>query len=355
MGSPFATQEDSPSLWYEQSTYVSTHLASMGFGIHMIVFFTVTYYTWRMRASIQPRVWVFWLVFNTLLFALGTINLACSIRFNENAWVNDRAYPGGPISYLLEQQSVPFLTLGNVASILASFMSDGLLLYRAGVLWHFAWYIIIPPALFFVACIILSIMVVIQLALPTVSLPELSLAVWIVLMLLPIWLTLLIAGRILYHRRAMIDALGPEYAKAYTSVSAIVVESALPFCIISIVLLGLFGNNNTAQNLFVPLLVQVECIAPELIILRVVLGRSWTRGTMSGEDSTGTLSNLHFAPPLNRPRARSVAESEHVCLAIRPTRSRTDETDARARTSVIVLKDVQEKVDNPSGSTVNVV
>jgi hypothetical protein len=71
--------------------------------------------------------WIFWLVFNTLLFSLGTINLACSIRYNENAWVNDREYPGGPFNYLVEQGSLPFATLGNVASILASFMSDGML------------------------------------------------------------------------------------------------------------------------------------------------------------------------------------------------------------------------------------
>jgi hypothetical protein len=33
MGSPFATQEDPETLWYEQSNYVSTHLASMGYGM----------------------------------------------------------------------------------------------------------------------------------------------------------------------------------------------------------------------------------------------------------------------------------------------------------------------------------
>jgi hypothetical protein len=99
---------------------------------------------------------------------------------------------------------------------------------------------------------------VVQLALPTVALPQLSLAVWIVLMLLPIWLTILIAGRIFYYRKTMVDILGPEYAKNYTGVSAIVIESALPFTIISIILLGLFGDKNTAQNLFIPLMVQFE-------------------------------------------------------------------------------------------------
>ncbi|KAJ7489631.1 hypothetical protein B0H11DRAFT_1059384 [Mycena galericulata] len=359
MGSPYATQEDPESLWYEQSNYVSTHLASVAFGIHLGVFATVTYYTLLTRSRSKSRMWIFWLVLNTALFAMGTINLACSIRFNENAWINDREYPGGPFNYLIDEQSVPFMTLGNVASILASFMSDGLLLYRVGVLWNFAWFIVVPPALFFVACIILSVMVVIQIAIPTVPLPELELPVWIVLMLLPIWLTALIAGRILYHRQTMIDVLGPDYAKNYAGISAIVIESAVPFTIISIILLGLFGAQNTAQNLFIPVMVQVECIAPELIVLRVVLGRSWTRKTMSG--GGGKPSELEFASPHRRDGASEFDEAAlAAAVGTQSTRSQTNEAPRRDRTSLVVLRDAEDndnekKNDNPSASTVNVV
>ncbi|KAK7046425.1 hypothetical protein R3P38DRAFT_2506511 [Favolaschia claudopus] len=328
MGSPFATQEDSETLWYEQSNYRATHLAAIGYGLHVAVFAAVTYYTIKMRAS-SNGMWMFWLIFNFLEFAFGTINLACSVTYNENAWVNDREYPGGPFNYLIEQGSLPFMTLGNSASILASFLSDGMLLYRAGILWNFAWYIIVPPALFFIACIILSIMTVIQLAVPTVSLPELSLAVWIVLMLLPMWLTILIAGRILYHRKTLLAALGPEHANHYTGISAIVIESALPFTVISIILLGLFGDKNTAQNLFVPLMVQFECMAPELIILRVVLGRAWTKGTVSGKDVP---SELHFASA-----TKTSTGYERDTRTTRSTRSQTEETDGENRPSVVVV------------------
>jgi len=346
MGSPFATQEDPQSLWYEQSNYVATHLASMGYGFHIAVFATVTYYTILSRSRLKSRIWIFWLVFNTLTFAMGTINLACSIRYNENAWVNDREYPGGPFAYLLEQQALPFMTLSNTASILASFLSDGLLLYRAGVLWNFTWYIVVPPAAFFIACIVLSIMTVIQFALPNVTLPPLSLAVWIVLMLLPMWLTALIAGRILYHRRAMIDALGPDYARNYTGISAIVIESALPFTIISIVLLGLFGSNNTAQNLFVALMVQVECIAPELIILRVVLGRSWTAGTMAGERHD---PQIHF---VSRHNGDVDSELDDAAPPTHSTSSQSAELHHRGtRTSLVVLTNEQPSDEEKKTNT----
>ncbi|KAJ7220986.1 hypothetical protein C8J57DRAFT_1094976 [Mycena rebaudengoi] len=360
MGSPFATQEDPETLWYEQSNYVSTHLASMGYGIHMTIFAIVTYYTLLARKRSTSRMWIFWLLFNTLLFTLGTINLACSIRFNENAWINEREYPGGPFSYMIEQGSLPFMTLGNTASILASFLSDGLLLYRAGVLWDFAWYIVVPPAMFFVACIILSIMTVIQLALPGVHLPQLSLAVWIVLMILPMWLTILIAGRILYHRKTIIELLGPAYARNYAGISAIVIESALPFTIISVILLGLFGSENTAQNLLISLMVQIECIAPEMIILRVVLGRSWTKGTMNGE---GNRSEMHFASPEKR-GAESEFDEAALAAAVgtQSSNSRTNENNHQNRASLVVLRDgkrsdnSEEKKDNsPTPSLVVVV
>ncbi|KAF7343851.1 hypothetical protein MSAN_01966400 [Mycena sanguinolenta] len=353
MGSPFATQEDPANLWYEQSNYRATHLAAVGYGLHVAVFGIVTYYILQLRSSVargipRKRTWMFWLAFNSLQFAFGTINLACSIAFNENAWINDRGYPGGPFSYLVEQGNIPFVTLGNVASILASFLSDGMLLYRAGVLWDFAWYIVVPPAIFFIACIILSVMTVIQLALPNVALPQLSLAVWIVLMLLPIWLTLLIGGRILYHRKTMIKVMGPEYARNYTGIFAIVVESALPFTIISIILLGLFGDKNTGQNLFVPLMVQFECIAPEMIVLRVVMGRAWTKGTMSDGDYPPD-SDIHFVSPHGKTGAQ--LELDQAALGTESTTSETRETDGRKRAS-LVLRD-EEKRNDQTGSSVD--
>ncbi|KAI3607057.1 hypothetical protein WG66_007935 [Moniliophthora roreri] len=297
----YATQEDPTFLWFEQSTFVSTHLSSVGYGIHLTIFSIVTYHVLKIR----PKLWIFWLFFNTSLFAFGTINLACSIRYNENAWVTQRGYPGGPFNYLIEQQNHPVLTLGNSASILASFWADGLMLQRVMVLYQWNWWVIIPPTLFYIACIILSVLTTVQLALPTqTSWTPLSLPVWIVLMILPMWLSALIVGRILWHKKEVESSMGKEEAKIYTGIAAIVVESALPFTIISIILLGLFGDEDVAQNLFVSLMVQIECIAPEMIILRVIRGRAWSTRTLQRgkrkdaeepENKLEVLSHMEFA------------------------------------------------------------
>ena len=93
-----------------------------------MVFSMTFYYTLKQRKQeVQSQIWIGRLIYSTLLFAFGTINLACSICFNQNAWINDREYPGGPFAYMIEQQSIPLLTLGNCASILASFLADALM------------------------------------------------------------------------------------------------------------------------------------------------------------------------------------------------------------------------------------
>ncbi|KIJ48679.1 hypothetical protein M422DRAFT_144720, partial [Sphaerobolus stellatus SS14] len=75
------------------------------------------------------------------------------IKFNEDAWINEREYPGGPYAFIVEQQSRPILTLGNTASIFASFMANGLLVYRVMVVWQYKWYIMVLPILFYFASI----------------------------------------------------------------------------------------------------------------------------------------------------------------------------------------------------------
>lgn len=101
-------------------------------------------------------------------------------------------------------------------------------------------------------------MVVIQLANPAlVPISDLTLPVWLVLMIMNIILSAMVAIRILMMRKRLITTLGKEHSKVYTSTASLIVGAALPLNILSIVLLGLFGSRATAQSLFVPLLVQV--------------------------------------------------------------------------------------------------
>ncbi|KAF8891975.1 hypothetical protein CPB85DRAFT_1230641 [Mucidula mucida] len=275
----WAPAEDAASIWYEQSTFVSTHLASFGYGIHVSVYSILMYYTFQQRVMQKRKHFFMQLLFNTAFFVLASINVACSIRFSQNAWINFREHPGGPLGYLTEEQTSALLTIENATSITITAMADGLLLFRVLLLWNFRWYLILFNGLFYLSTVTLSVLVVVQIAVPQIHMMPISFGVWLVLMVINIVFTAQIAGCILWHRRRIRSVLGPDHAQMYTNIAAIVIESALPFTILSIILLGLFGDSNVASNLFVCLLTQIACIGPEMIMLRVVLGRAWTHAT----------------------------------------------------------------------------
>jgi hypothetical protein len=91
-------------------------------GLHMTIYSLATYYGFQ-----QKKVAWGWLVFNSILLVMGTVNLATSMHFNESAWIDERNYPGGPYAFLIEQQNRPVQTVGNSASVVASTMAEGLL------------------------------------------------------------------------------------------------------------------------------------------------------------------------------------------------------------------------------------
>jgi len=59
-------------------------------------------------------------------------------------------------------------------------------------------------------------------------------------------------------RNRLRESFGSEHAHLYTTMATMILESALPYGLISFVFIVLYGTNNTAAVLFIPLLVQVE-------------------------------------------------------------------------------------------------
>ncbi|KZV78030.1 hypothetical protein EXIGLDRAFT_692990 [Exidia glandulosa HHB12029] len=58
------------------------------------------------------------------------------------------------------------------------------------------------------------------------------------------------------------------------------VESAALYSAFSLIFIVAYGRNSPVQNLFLPPLAQIQCIAPLLILLRVAYGRAYN-GSMS--------------------------------------------------------------------------
>ncbi|KAI0919681.1 hypothetical protein AcV5_001677 [Taiwanofungus camphoratus] len=269
MHSQYAPDESPAEIWFEQTNNAAVYIGAIAYGVHTVIFFMCAYYI----VTGKRTHWK-WLPVISILFSMATVNICMNIHFNEMAWIDDRNYPGGPLAFLLEQQANPINTAGNSASFIATFLADGILIYRVHVVWMKR-YILVIPVLMWLASAALSILTTIQAARPNSSLwanntLNFSVPYWSLSIALNLLLTILLISRLLYLRRMILSTpLGHSLGSAYTGVAMVVLESALPYFLVSFVFIVLYGLNNTAANLFIPLLLQVACITPELIILRV--------------------------------------------------------------------------------------
>ncbi|PSS05386.1 hypothetical protein PHLCEN_2v3875 [Hermanssonia centrifuga] len=262
--------ESATDLWFERSNFDGAILGGVAYGAG--------------RRNLE------FLLLSILLLTGATINLAGNGVLSEEAWIDDRGVDGGPIAWLTTACVGPNCALGNYGYIISNFFADGLLLWRTYTVWNSV-FIIAFPFVMFLASTGLSIIGVYQTAVPgnniwsqvsiSFLLPYLSISIS-----LTIILTLLIVGRLLYTTRLVKTAMGEDHAKMYTSTAALIVESAAPYAFTSILFIIVFARGSNVQNLILPILAQVMCISPELIILRVARGNAWTTTTTTCPPAT---------------------------------------------------------------------
>ncbi|OSX62091.1 hypothetical protein POSPLADRAFT_1181307 [Postia placenta MAD-698-R-SB12] len=322
-------------LWREQAIQDGVYLNAIFYGIHACVFGACLYYYFFTRETREKQTSWWPVCFVVILFAMGTINLASNFRTNDEFFIFSVNTPGGPVAFSESAKARHIDTWANSAAIIAAFMADSLLLIRTFVVWERNVFVMVVPCLMYVASTVLSVLVVVQLALPDGSLwtgpaYKIDLAYWATSMSLSMLLTLLLVSRLFWLRRKLIKAMGKEHGGVYTSIAAMLVESALPYGIISAVYIILYGLQNPAQSLFLGPLVQVECIAPELITAHVFRGRAWSGATIA---RIGPQSTIHFATE------QPTADSEN-----------STEMPVSVPTSAIVFKRGPSSADLPHGS-----
>lgn len=85
-----------------------------------------------------------------------------------------------------------------------------------------------------------------------------ALPYWSLSISLNIIATGLIVGRLLLVRHRVRSALGEAHSRQYTSVAAMLIESAALDSIIGLIFIISYARNSNVQNLFLPALGQVE-------------------------------------------------------------------------------------------------
>ncbi|TFY53437.1 hypothetical protein EVJ58_g9455 [Rhodofomes roseus] len=228
------------------------------------------------------------------MFTSSLVYVVGELYGDERAWIDQRNYPGGPIAWIEQKENdTPNLVALNAAFATLVF-AEALLCFAV---WSYRWKIIILPSLIYLASIVMYGFFSAQALRPDNAIWErstvnLSQPYFVLVMSFNVVTSTLLVSRLLYVRRQTIAAIGPEHARVYTTAAAIIVESALPFSIYSFVLVVLYGLGNHGEDLLLPLFVQLEAIVSEIIILRVVRGRGWTRST-----ATDILTSVAFHHP----------------------------------------------------------
>ncbi|KAI0755631.1 hypothetical protein C8Q74DRAFT_1304738 [Fomes fomentarius] len=227
----------------------------------------------------------FFLIFSTVLLLLNTVFVATQAVFGEEMWITNADYPTGMDGYLGDFVSVWYQTFGTAASIVLNLLSDGLLIYRCWIVWDDV-RVIAFPSIIYLASFSLGIAQLIESGLPHSSYfagvaKKLGIAYTSTIIGLELIVTALICARILWAGRMYRQAMGPDVGRAYTSAAAIIVESAALTSLWGIAYLVTFALGHDLEIFFLSIYVMMTCLAPQLIVLRVVSGRAWTRDRSS--------------------------------------------------------------------------
>ncbi|OSX59975.1 hypothetical protein POSPLADRAFT_1148983 [Postia placenta MAD-698-R-SB12] len=289
-----------PSL-FQSAFYLGNLVNAVLYGIEVMLFFST------MRVLLQAkrqrtRSDVFFIFFSCALLFLSAVNLAVDEAFGQEMWILNYDYPGGPDAYLGEYASVWYETMGTTASISLNLLADGLMIYRCYVVWNAA-YIAMVPCLLWISSLGLGITSLYLSGSPNGNYFA-GLASRIVLcynvtsVSLNIIATCLICGRLLHHARIIRKQLGDDAPRIYTHAVSIIIESALPYSISSIVFLITYGANSELSSLFLAFFAMFTAISPQMIIMRVVTGRAWSKTTAT-EITTVQFANANGSTSSN--------------------------------------------------------
>jgi hypothetical protein len=236
----------------------------------------------------------------TLLILL-TFATATNLLQGQLMWINHRDYPGGPYAYFLSTTDSWFETLGTATDVVANIMADALLVYRCYVVWSGSFWILVPLGLLYLTSITFSLLTTLQSALLNDTFLANSTNFYIPWISLTSGLNFIVTGlivfRILSISHQSRGKIATEAHQVYTSAAAILIESALPFSILGIVFAVESAKNEPPQEALAFIWGIFFAISPQLIILRVAMGRAWSEDTQTKMKQTTTMV---FKNPLDK-------------------------------------------------------
>ncbi|KAH7921923.1 hypothetical protein BV22DRAFT_1018335 [Leucogyrophana mollusca] len=285
--------ESSVQLETETAWLQGCVLTGVAYGVVLMLVTMCIQTLWaRIRTpSTRTRKSVFLLFYVIVIAMLATILFVTNTAFVQMGFINNRNYPGGPAAYIETMFSVPDNVASCVPIVLANWFGNSLMLWRCMIIYkdckiRTKVLVVALPGVILMGSIALGILWLIQVSSPRSS-PALNAATGIsytasyfgVALAVNISVTLLIVSRLLLHRHRVTKVFGSGRGSHYTSIAAIIVESASLYSVFSLLFLIPFGLNNPVSNTFLQILGEVDIIASLLIIYRVLQGKAWSNDT----------------------------------------------------------------------------
>ncbi|TFK35722.1 hypothetical protein BDQ12DRAFT_668349 [Crucibulum laeve] len=201
------------------------------------------------------------------MFILSTIATITDILATVDGLINVKCPDPGqtPLN--------PYFGRVDVIYAFLNWGSDGLLVWRCLIIYSNCrvprWVIIALPCSLFISLLAYGF---ITLCLNTI-------------------ITIMIVGRICIYRRRISKVFGPTHCSDYTSIIAMLVESAALVAIFDLFFLISFSLHSASGYIAFQMWIQVQSITPLLIIFRVAQGTAWSNSTTQ---MTAQATSLHF-------------------------------------------------------------
>jgi hypothetical protein len=170
--------------------------------------------------------------------------------------------------------------MGSTTVVVMIFVGDALLLYRLFIIYSSNYWVIAFPILAYIAAFALAIIELVVAGKPggnffhgkTINF---GVPYYTITISLNIIVTALICVRLLRLGRAVSKAIGRESARMYTSVATMLIESAAPYSMVGIMFLIPYAMGSGTAIGFGQVWAKLTCLAPQLIVLRIVTGKAW--------------------------------------------------------------------------------
>jgi hypothetical protein len=274
----------------ERSLYVGNFFRAILYGIELFTFFAAAYCVLGRSASYRKGR-IFYIVYGGVLLTLVTIAVVTDGLWGQYMWIDRRNYAGGPLGFFAASENAWYNVFGSAADATANILGDGLLLYRCYIIWGSRWYIVLLPTLIYLASSVLVIITIVESALPNSFLlngkPANFGVPWVSLSVsLNVLVTTLICFRLLRMRSLTREILAPELSRTYTSVAAMLIESAAPFTALGIGLVVTEAQGGPLAIAFSYVWGMFCSLSPQMIILRVAMGHGLLKESIE-EISTG--------------------------------------------------------------------